>query len=222
MRMFPMPGHRLQRIWTRFGMRPPYNLWTVMRGLFCRETARHLSTVGSFWMPHVEAAAAAAAAISLDQRAAATAVDRHTCRWADPGIPWCRHSSDNRCGISNDNVRVCGLWDAHPIVVVAQWPVDWRLAGGQLNTVCVCVYAGTPAQIHIACCRICNYASFQLSHCQPRCCSCCRFASVAPANSTGLTQQYFFVCKILGGTVNALTFSMTCCSHGQLLLSPVS
>jgi len=140
MRMFPMPGHRLQRIWTGFGMRPPYNLWTVMRGLFCRETARHLSTVGSFWMPHVEAAAAAAAAaISLDQSAATTAVDRHTCRWADPGIPWCRHSSDNRCGISNDNVRVCGLWDAHPIVVVAQWPVDWRLAGGQLNTVCVCV-----------------------------------------------------------------------------------
>ena len=113
------------------------------------------------------------------------------------------HSGDNSCGISNKKARVCGLWDAPPIVVV----VDWRLAADQLNTVCVCVCvsAGTPAQLHIACCRICTYASFQLSHCQPRCCSCCRFAGVAPANSgelsmqktvnskqcIGLTQQYF-------------------------------
>jgi len=52
---------------------------------------------------------------------------------------------------------------------------DRLQAGGrppvQLNTVCVCVcgvYAGMPAQLHIACCRICTYAFFQLSHCQPQ------------------------------------------------------
>ena len=45
------------------------------------------------------------------------------------------HSGDNSCGISNKKARVCGLWDAPPIVVVD----DWRLAADQLNTVCVCV-----------------------------------------------------------------------------------
>jgi len=49
-----------------------------------------------------------------------------------------RSCSDNSCSVSNDKARVCGLWDACPIVVVAQRPVDWRLAAGQLNTVCVC------------------------------------------------------------------------------------
>jgi len=58
---------------------------------FCRETARRPSTVGSFRMPHVEAAAAA---ISLGQRAAAAAVDGRACR-------------DNSCGVSDDKARVC-------------------------------------------------------------------------------------------------------------------
>ena len=135
------------------------------------------------------------------------------------------HSGDNSCGISNKKARVCGLWDAPPIVVV----VDWRLAADQLNTVCVCVYAGTPAQLHIACCRICTYVSFQVSHCQPRCCSCCRFAGVAPANSGELSMQKtvnskqciglthsIFVRDSAGGTINALTFSTTCYSHARL------
>ena len=53
----------------------------------------------------------------------------------------CRHSSDNSCGVkttavvSNAKACVCGLWDAHPIVVVAQRLVDWKLVAGQLNTV---------------------------------------------------------------------------------------
>jgi len=86
-----------------------------------------------------------------------------------------------------------------------------RLEAGQLCSstwcVCVCVSAGTPAQLHIACCRICSYASFQLSHCQPRCC-CCRFAGVTPANSIGLSKwpdsTVGFVYEHVGGTINAL------------------
>ena len=57
---FSMAGHSVQRIWARFGVRPPYNL---RGGYFCRETARRLSTVGASGTPHVEAAA-----ISLGQR----------------------------------------------------------------------------------------------------------------------------------------------------------
>ena len=60
----------------------------------------------------------------------------------DPGIPRCRHSGDNSHSVSNDKTRVCGLWDARPVVVMAQRAVDWRLAAGQLNTVCVCWHAG--------------------------------------------------------------------------------
>ena len=37
--------------------------------------------------------------------------------------------------VSNAKACVCGLWDAHPIVVVAQRLVDWKLVAGQLNTV---------------------------------------------------------------------------------------
>jgi len=88
--MFPMAGHSVQRIWTRFGVRPPYNLRMVKRRLFCRETARHPSTVGSFRIPHVKVeAAAAAAAIS---RGHATC-GRPPLLWmgvrvgVDPGIP---------------------------------------------------------------------------------------------------------------------------------------
>jgi len=57
-------------------MWPPYNRRMVMGGgYFCRETARHPSTVGSFRMPHVEAAA-----INLGQLVAAAVVDGHGCR----------------------------------------------------------------------------------------------------------------------------------------------
>jgi len=45
-----------------------------------------------------------------------------------------RACSDNSCSVSNDKARVCGLWDACPIVVVAQRPVDWRPAN---STRCV-------------------------------------------------------------------------------------
>ena len=38
-----------------------------------------------------------------------------------------------------------------------------------------------------------------------------------PSKQHILTQQYFFVCESVGGTINALTFSTTCCSHGCLL-----
>jgi len=61
---FSMAGHSVQRIWTRFGVRPPYNL---RGGYFCRETARRLSTVGASGTPHV---GLEAAAISLGQRMA--------------------------------------------------------------------------------------------------------------------------------------------------------
>ena len=71
-----------------------------------------------------------------------------------------------------------------------------RLEAGQLcnSTWCVCLLA---QELHIACCRICTYASFQLSHCQTHCCSCCRFAGLAPANNIGLTQQYFLYTSAL-------------------------
>ena len=96
------------------------------------------------------------------------AVDGHAFRCAMvPGIPQCRHSSDNCCSVSNDKARVCWLWDVPPIVLVAQWSVDWRLASCA-EGVCVCCHAGpTPHSLL----QICTYASFQLSHCQPRCCS---------------------------------------------------
>jgi len=35
-----------------------------------------------------------------------------------------RARRDNSSGVSNDEARVCGLWGARPIVVVAQRPVD--------------------------------------------------------------------------------------------------
>jgi len=64
---------------------------------------------------------AAAAAISLGQHAAAAAVDGHACR---RGSPWCRHSGDNSCGVSNmsnDKLGTClRAGDARRIVVVAQ------------------------------------------------------------------------------------------------------
>jgi len=61
----------------------------------------------------------------------------------DPGIPRCRHSGDNSCGVSNDKARVCGLWDARSIVMVAQRPVDWRPASCAAQYgVCVCWHAG--------------------------------------------------------------------------------
>ena len=76
-------------------------------------------------------------------RPSAPAVDGRACsRAVDPGIPIprCRHSGDNSCGVSNDKARVCGLWDARPIVVVAQRPVDWRPAScATQHGVCVSV-----------------------------------------------------------------------------------
>jgi len=63
--MFSMDGHSFQWIWTRFGVLPPYNLRMVVIGYFCRETVLYQSTVGSFRMPRVEAAA-----ISLGQHIA--------------------------------------------------------------------------------------------------------------------------------------------------------
>jgi len=42
--MFPVDGHSFQRIWTRFGMRPPYKLRVVERRLFLqryRATPEH-------------------------------------------------------------------------------------------------------------------------------------------------------------------------------------
>jgi len=41
-------------------MRPPYNLQTVTRGLFLQRNRASPTTMGSFRMPHVKAAAAAA------------------------------------------------------------------------------------------------------------------------------------------------------------------
>jgi len=66
-------------------------------------------------MPHVKAAAAAA--ISQGR-----AMDGPACSY----------------GVSNDKASICGLWDACPIVVVAQRPVDWRLAS---STCCGCAAA---------------------------------------------------------------------------------
>jgi len=125
-------------------MWPPYNLRMVMRGLFCRETVRHPSTVGSFRKPRVNVKAAAAAT-SLGH----AMCSRPPLLWMgvrvgmDPSIPWCRHSGDNSCGVSHDKARVCGLWDAHPIVVVAQRPINWRLAScATQHGVCVCWHGG--------------------------------------------------------------------------------
>ena len=105
--MFPMAGHSVQRIWTGFGVRPPYNLRIVTTGLVLprnRATPEHRG---------------------------------------GPGIPRCRHSGDNSCGVSNDKARIRGLWDARPIVVVAQRPVDWRPAScATQHSVCVCWHAG--------------------------------------------------------------------------------
>jgi len=47
--MFPMAGHSVQRIWTGFGVRPPYNLRIVTTGLVLprnRATPEHPSVVG--------------------------------------------------------------------------------------------------------------------------------------------------------------------------------
>ena len=41
-----------------------------------------------------------------------------------------RARRDNSSGVSNDEARVCGLWGACPVVVVAQRPVDWPAQHG--------------------------------------------------------------------------------------------
>ena len=66
-----------------------------MKSYFCGETVQRPSTVGSFRMSHIEAAAAATC-ISLGQCVATAAADECACR----------HSSDNSCGVSNDKTRV--------------------------------------------------------------------------------------------------------------------
>ena len=64
------------------------------------------------------------------------------CVGVDPGIPRCKHSGDNGFDVSNDKAWICALWE-YPIVVVAQRPIDCRLAAGHLcnstRSVCVCV-----------------------------------------------------------------------------------
>jgi len=110
--------------------------------------------------------------------------------------------------------QIYSRWDRYPLARLLQimahtWlSVSTRCCHFSATQHGVCVSAGTPAQLHIASCRICTYASFQLSRCQPPCCSCCRFASVAPANSIGLTKwpdsTVFFVNERVGGTINAL------------------
>ena len=120
--------------------RPPF--------YFLNNSVKNLrpSTVGSFRMTpvKVKAAAAAAAAISLGQRAAAAAVDGSASIGVEHGIPRCRHSGDNISGVSNGKELVCGLCGA--CCAMAQRRVDWRLAAGQLNTVCCC------------CCRLAGVA----------------------------------------------------------------
>jgi len=94
-------------------------------------------------MPHVKAAAAAAISQgramcgrppSLWMGVHAAMVDQTT-SW-----PTTTSVDGRACsyGVSNDKAGVCGLWDACPIVVVAQRPVDWRLAS---STRCGCAAA---------------------------------------------------------------------------------
>ena len=74
-------------------------------------------------MHHAEATAAA---ISLGQRATSQLL-----LWMNVRVGIVATTAV----VSNDKACACGLWDEHPIVVVAQRLVDWKLLAGQLNTV---------------------------------------------------------------------------------------
>ena len=65
-------------------------------------------------------------------------------------------------------------------------------------------HCGTLVQVRITCCRICTYASFQLSHCQPRCC-CCRLDSTLIPES---------------GTTGSQTTSESLVQHPKFLIIP--
>jgi len=65
MPMFHMAGHSVQRMWTGFGVRSPYNLRMVMVMVIWNRNHAKWETVGSSRMPPVTVKAAAAAAISL-------------------------------------------------------------------------------------------------------------------------------------------------------------
>jgi len=115
-------------------MRPPYNLQMVTRGLFLQRNRATPEHRGQF----SNASCKGSSSSSYQPRPCnvwptTISVDGRACSY----------------GVSNDKAGVCGLWDACPIVVVAQRPIDWRLAAGQLNTLwvcCCCRLAGvTPA-----------------------------------------------------------------------------
>ena len=139
-----------------------YNLWMVIHEEVFAEKPLDAQAPWAVFECLTEAAAAA---ISLHQHAAC-----HCCGWA---CVWgSRSISDNSGSVSDDKACVYGLLDTR--CATAKLLVDWRLVAGQLCQLStVCVSDGMPAQVHIACCRICIYTSFLLSHCQPQCC-CCR------------------------------------------------
>ena len=104
--MFPMAGHSVQRIWTGFGMQPPYNLRMVMRGLFLQRNCVTPKHHGKF--------------LNASHKGKGSSSDQpRPCRvqplllWVgvhvgvDPSIPRCRHSGDNSCGDSNDKSVGC-------------------------------------------------------------------------------------------------------------------
>jgi len=122
--MFPMAGHIVQWIWTRFGVWLSYNLRMVMRELFLQRNRA---------MP-----------------------EQGTSLWA-LGCVSCHSTATGRLK-----------------------------AGGRLTEHGVGVLL------------------LQISWCRPR-------KQYRPDSTV------FFVCKRVDDTINALTFSTTCCSHGRLL-----
>ena len=106
MPMFHMAGHSVQRMWTGFGVRSPYNLRMVMVMVIWNRNHAKWETVGSSRMPPVTVKAAAAAAISLGH---ATCCHRG---WADPKILCPHQSADSDHRFATASAGRCCLGSA--------------------------------------------------------------------------------------------------------------
>ena len=162
--------HSVQRIWTGFGVRPPYDLRMVMRGLFLQ---RNRATPEHRGLQFSNASRKDKGSSSSSSSIGHATCGRPPLLWmsvrggVNPGISRCnKHGGDDRAVVSQTTTRHASVGCGMRVVP----PHGDRSTGGwPINTVWVC-------------------------------CCCCRLAGVAPANSMGLTSRVFFMRESVGGT----------------------
>ena len=78
--MFPMAGHSVQQIWTGFGMRHPYNLRMVKRGLFLQRNRATPECRGQFSNASRRGSSSSYQPRPCNVRTAHAVVDGRACR----------------------------------------------------------------------------------------------------------------------------------------------